>query len=266
MHGIWRTAAEMGGGWLSGMMLGLSGAGGTAVAGPVFLEVVRTARMHERLASAALAVTLTVLVAAVDAVRRRQIPWPALYRLGGPALAGLAIGHWVHRQVMTPVLSALIMAGFFLVNGIWAAFLRSWWIAWYTRHPRLRRIPAEGAGLVLGFLGGFGGVGTSFLTVPALWISGIPEAGGMGVALLLIAGLALFNAVYYGLHRAVDWHGVLAYGIGGLFGGLWIRRFQSVWLPRRRWLDVVWAVIMMTAAVVLVITQDPRLYRGPSVL
>ncbi len=82
-------------------------------------------------------------------------------------------------------------------------------------------------GLSLGLLGS----GGSILTVPVLhYLVGQPEKLAIAGSLLVVGLIASAGSLPYALHRQVDWHKVLWFGLPGM-AGAWLGATLARWVP-----------------------------------
>jgi uncharacterized membrane protein YfcA len=78
-----------------------------------------------------------------------------------------------------------------------------------------------GAGLVVGLLSGFFGIGGGFLVVPAIMLgSGMTTINAVGSSLVSVGAFGLTTAATYALAGLVDWHIAIIFVLGGVAGGL----------------------------------------------
>ncbi|BBP84621.1 UPF0721 transmembrane protein [Pseudomonas sp. Pc102] len=149
-------------GTLLGLLLGLTGAGGSLVALPLLLSL--HLPLRDAVGVSLGAVALTALVGTVLRLRQGLVAWPPVLLLAATGLPGNALGQWLGHWVP----EGLLITGFCLLV-LWSA-----WRLWHgAERPRagtgpFRYLPLLAIGLGVGVLSGLMGVGGGFLVVPAL--------------------------------------------------------------------------------------------------
>ncbi|MBD3735893.1 MAG: sulfite exporter TauE/SafE family protein [Pseudomonas balearica] len=165
-----------------GLLLGLTGAGGSLVALPLLLSL--HLPLRDAIGVSLGAVAMSAFVGAVPRARLGQVAWRPALLLALCGLPGNAAGQWLGRYVPE---KWLIVAFCLLV--LWSA-VRMWRGAKLPlREGRAMRYPAlAGIGFGVGMLSGLMGVGGGFLIVPALlWFSPLPLLAAMGTSMAVIA-------------------------------------------------------------------------------
>jgi uncharacterized membrane protein YfcA len=110
--------------------------------------------------------------------------------------------------------------------------------------PRL-----AGAGLSVGALSGFFGIGGGFLIVPGLVVSaGFPMAYAVGTSLVAVAAFGITTAVSYALSGLVDWGIAALFVLGGSVGSVLGLRAVKGLAATRGALETVFAVLILTVA------------------
>lgn len=214
-----------------GLILGLVGGGGSIVAVPLLVYVVGVESPHAAIGTAAVAVALNALAGLGVHARAGTVKWPCALTFSLAGIAGATLGAHAGKAMDGERLLALFGAMMVVVG---LAMLRP------RRSPedpdvRLTRTSAGHllprlipAGLGVGLLAGFFGIGGGFLIVPALILAtGMPLRTAVGTSLVAVAALGLTTAASYALSGFVDWGLVallVAGGIGGATGGMLIGR------------------------------------------
>ncbi|WP_220812857.1 sulfite exporter TauE/SafE family protein [Pseudomonas paralcaligenes] len=169
-------------GTLLGLLLGLTGAGGSLVALPLLLSL--HLPLRDAVGVSLGAVSLTALVGSVPRLRQGLVAWPPVLLLAASGLPGNALGQWLGRWVA----EGLLIAGFCALV-LWSA-----WRLWRgAERPRsgegpLRRLPLLAIGLGVGVLSGLMGVGGGFLVVPALlWFTPLSVLAATATSLAVVA-------------------------------------------------------------------------------
>ncbi len=169
-------------GGLLGMLLGLTGAGGSLVALPLLLSL--HLPMRDAVGVSLGAVALSALVGVVPRARLGQVAHGPALLLALSGLPGNALGQWLGRFVAEGVL----VCGFCLLV-LWSA-----WRMWRGTSRPLpvgtapRRGALLGLGLGVGVLSGLMGVGGGFLIVPGLLaFAGMPMLIATATSMAVIA-------------------------------------------------------------------------------
>lgn len=165
-----------------GLLLGLTGAGGSLVALPLLLSL--HLPLRDAIGVSLGAVALTALIGAVPRARLGQVAWRPVLLLAVSGLPGNAAGQWLGRFIPEPAL----VLGFCLLV-LWSAW-RMWHSAKLPRNGSgpLRSLPLVGIGLGVGLLSGVMGVGGGFLIVPALlWFTPLSVLAATATSMAVIA-------------------------------------------------------------------------------
>ena len=225
-------AEALGIGLVLGLLLGLTGAGGSLVALPLLLSL--HLPLRDAIGVSLGAVAMSALIGAIPRARLGQVAWRPVVLLAVAGLPGNALGQWLGRFVPE---TALIVAFCALV--LWSA-----WRLWRSsgQPPRvdpgpLRPGPLLAIGVGVGALSGLMGVGGSFLIVPALlWFSPLPLLSAMATSMAVIALVSGGGFLIYltGANPPLPLLGGLALGgaIGVLSGNLLAQRLNSTLLQR----------------------------------
>jgi uncharacterized protein len=228
-------------GVLVGLLLGMLGAGGSIVAVPVLVYLLRQPP-HAATSEALLIVGTSAAIGSLEYARAGQIRVRVALAFGASAAIGAIPGTWVNGRLSSNALllgfaGLLVVASAVLLRTVPSsrAEKRSWGLA-------------AAAGLGTGFLTGLFGVGGGFLIVPALIaIAGLPMQVAIGTSLVVIA---LSSAAAFAAHLtmgAIAWTlsaAFLAAGVVGTFGG---RRIGQLLAPSA--LRRVFAITLAVVAV-----------------
>jgi uncharacterized membrane protein YfcA len=203
-----------------GFVLALVGGGGSILATPALLYLVGVANPHVAIGTSALAVSANALVNLITHARRGHVKWPCAIAFAVSGVAGASLGAVAGRQtdasVLLPLFSLLMIA-------VGVRMLMP------TReqpnadvHLSWRNAPAiAGAGLTVGALSGFFGIGGGFLIVPGLIASsGMSMLHAVGSSLLSVGSIGAATASAYAAEGLVDWRIALMFIAGGVGGGL----------------------------------------------
>lgn len=225
-------AEALGIGLILGMLLGLTGAGGSLVALPLLLSL--HLPMRDAIGVSLGAVAISALIGAIPRVRLGQVAWRPALILAVAGLPGNAFGQWLGRFVPETLLVAAFCA---LV--LWSA-CRLWRSSGQSpclNPGPLRTGPLLIIGVGVGILSGLMGVGGGFLIVPALlWFSPLPLLSAMATSMAVIALVSGGGFLIYlsGANPPLPLLGGLAMGgaMGVLSGNLLAQRLNSQLLQR----------------------------------
>ena len=207
-----------------GLILGLVGGGGSILAVPLLVHVVGIRSPHMAIGTAAIAVGLNAAMGLVGHARQGHVKWRcgAVFAAAGVAgaLTGAALGKAYDGQKLLFLFGLLMI----VVGGL---MLRR-----RSSDPRPdvvldrdtagRLIPRLApAGLGVGLVSGFFGIGGGFLIVPGLiWATRMPMVNAIGTSLLAVTAFGLSTAASYALSGLVNWPIVGLLMIGGVGGAL----------------------------------------------
>lgn len=195
-----------------GAALGLTGSGGSILAVPALVYLVGL-DVHK-----AIGTSLAVVggIAAEGMIeQRRSVQWKGGLVLGGCGIAGSIPG-----SLLSPYVSGahllLMFSGIMIAASIAMLRSRGEYIAPATAAPLW---VIFGAGLALGFLTGFLGVGGGFLIVPTMVFAfGCSMHTAIATSLLVIAFNAFVGLATRFAAASIDWSVVAAFLAGGVAG------------------------------------------------
>jgi hypothetical protein len=169
-------------GLLLGLLLGLTGAGGSLVALPLLLSL--HLPLRDAIGVSLGAVAMSALVGAIPRAFGGQVAWRPVLLLALCGLPGNAAGQWLGRFIPET----------WLIVGFCALVLWSAWRMWRgaslpaKEGGRERPVALVGIGLGVGLLSGLMGVGGGFLIVPALlWLTPLTLLHAMATSMAVIA-------------------------------------------------------------------------------
>jgi uncharacterized membrane protein YfcA len=167
-----------------GISLGLIGGGGSIITVPVLVYVLGVS-VHRAIGMSLAVVGSSALVGAVLHHRRDAVAWPTGVLFACSGIASAYAGSKLTRLVPPPAL-LLLFAGLMLVVAT-VMLVRKEPVDGAPRHAR--SLPRSVlAGLGVGFLTGFLGVGGGFLIVPALVLfGGLTMKEAIGTSLFVIS-------------------------------------------------------------------------------
>ena len=207
-----------------GLILGLVGGGGSILAVPLLVHIVGIRSPHVAIGTAAIAVGLNAAMGLVGHAKAGNVKWRCglVFAAAGVAgaLTGAELGKAYDGQKLLFLFGALMIV-------VGALMLRK-----RSTEPRPdvaldrdsagRLIPRLApAGLGVGLLSGFFGIGGGFLIVPGLiWATRMPMTAAVGTSLLGVTAFGLSTAASYALSGLVDWPIVGLLILGGVAGSL----------------------------------------------
>ncbi|AOR81076.1 MULTISPECIES: sulfite exporter TauE/SafE family protein [Sphingomonadaceae] len=235
-------------GGLVGFTLGLVGGGGSILAVPLMVYLVRVPNAHVAIGTSALAVAANAATGLIGHARAHTVKWRCggMYASAGivGALIGSTAGKAVDGQKLL-FLFALVM----VIVGI--AMLRG---RGNLGNPgaecnREKAPKVVGYGLGTGLFSGFFGIGGGFLIVPGLIGStGMPILNAVGTSLIAVAAFGLTTAVNYAFSGLVDWPLAFVFIFGGILGGLLGTQVAKRLAGTQGTLTTVFAVLIFVVA------------------
>jgi uncharacterized membrane protein YfcA len=238
----------LGFGALIGLALGSLGAGGSILTVPILVYALGMPVQAATGTSLAI-VGLNAAVGAADYLRRRRVLPRTGVAFGASGLAGAVAGAWLNHRVRGDLVLVLFAV---LMLGAAAALLRrrtgaSPQHAFEEQYTSGAWLRLAGAGLVVGFLTGFFGVGGGFLIVPALvLVVGLPMQYAVGTSLLAIALNALWGLLGHLGFGDLDW-GIAALFVAGGFVGVAVGGALAGRVPETRLRQTFAALIVLVA-------------------
>lgn len=169
-----------------GLSLSLIGGGGSILTVPILVYVIGLSA-HEATTTSLIIVGATALAGAAGHLRAGRVEMPTALLFGAAGVGGAFVGAWLNHLVPGTII-VLLFGGLMLL--VAARMLRSPEPAAGDVRPSLssRLVPALAAGLGVGVMTGFFGVGGGFLIVPALaLVLRFPMRIAVGTSLVIIA-------------------------------------------------------------------------------
>lgn len=239
-------------GSIVGFTLGLIGGGGSILAVPLLVYVVRIGSTHLAIGTGAVAVAASALINLLGHARAGHVKWGCALVFAAAGVAGAFAGAALGKRVNGDLLLALFGL---LMIAVGLAMLRR--KTGGEAPPRLDRRTAPrlaASGFVVGGLSGFFGIGGGFLVVPGLIFStAMPLLNAIGSSLVSVTSFGAATATSYALSDLVDWRvaGLFVAGgaIGGFAGTLLAKRLSA----RRQALTYVFSGIVIAVGVSIVL-------------
>jgi uncharacterized membrane protein YfcA len=218
------TATQMllgaGSGSAVGFSLGLVGGGGSILAVPLLVYLVGVPSPHLAIGTSAVAVAANAALGLAGHARAGNVRWPCAGAFAAAGVAGAWFGAWMGKAVDGQAL----LAAFAVMMAVVAGLMLRRREADADRVVRINRENAPklvAAGLGVGLVSGFFGIGGGFLIVPALvFASGMPMLQAIGTSLVAVTAFGTTTAVSYALAGLVDWGLAALFVAGGFLGSV----------------------------------------------
>ena len=243
-----------------GLVVGAVGGGGAILALPVLIYVLGEAVGPATTASLVV-VAIAAGVGAGALALRGHVCWRVALTFAGPAAAGALLGTLGGQAVSAQVLILAFVPIMLIASGA------TWQRAREVSSEEIGRCPeADGrrivvAGVGVGLLTGFFGVGGGFLIVPVLtmWLGfGLRRAVATSLVIIMLTGVAAL-AAHLAVGAAIDVPVTLSLalstGVGALIGSLSAQRVSQALLGR--------AFAAVVALLALFLLVDTLLLGGP---
>jgi len=247
-----------------GLSLGLTGAGGSLLAIPLLVYVLKLS-LHDATAMSLALVGLSAALSLVGYTRTGDVKWRTALVFSTTGVVGGWLGaHGQHvvRSEITMLLFGLFMAA--MAIHMWRhsrseSVERRGTLACADSFPPSCLVKVSSIGLIVGLLSGFFGVGGGFVIVPALsLILGFPMRASIGTSLLIIAFTSIGGIAghlrFGGIHG-----GLLATLVLGSAAGIGLGTTMGRWLP----IEItpkVFAAVTLAVAVVLMFDNVPKVF------
>ena len=235
-------------GVLVGFTLGLIGGGGSILAVPLLLYLVGYRDPHVVIGTTALAVALTAWINVIPHWRMGHVQWPAAIAFSLPGVIGAALGASLGKIV--PGKQLLFLFAILMVV-VAISMLRTRSTAARPPHQGwamvMRTVPA---GLLVGILAGFFGIGGGFLIVPALVLAtGMPLIAAIGTSLVAVGAFGTTTSITYALAGLVNWLIAIEYLAGGVLGGFAGARLATHLSGSAKILPRIFAAVVLVVAI-----------------
>lgn len=210
-------------GALVGLTLGLVGGGGSILAVPLLVYVVGVSSPHAAIGTSAVAVAASALFSLAGHARAANVKWPCALTFALSGIIGAALGARAGQAVDGQKLLALFGLLMLVVGAMMLrrrdALGNPDVRLTFESAPRLAPKLVL-AGLGVGALSGFFGIGGGFLIVPGLiGATAMPMLNAVGSSLVSVAAFGATTATSYSLAGLVDWPVAGLFVAGGAAGG-----------------------------------------------
>jgi len=250
-------------GTLVGLVLGLTGGGGSVLAVPMLIYVVGVSSPHVAIGTSAVAVAASAAINLVLHARHGTVKWrcAALFALVGAvgAWGGAALGKATNGQSLLALFGAVMIAvGLLMVRARSEGDNPSVRLDMQSVTILGPRLVATGA--ATGFASGYFGIGGGFLIVPSLlFATNMPMLTAVGSSLLAVAAFGATTALSYSRSGLVDWPIAGVFVAGGVLGGIVGTRLANVLGRQRRLLTVSFGVLVAGVGTYILLRGLPTL-------
>ncbi|GAM97515.1 arginine/ornithine antiporter ArcD [alpha proteobacterium U9-1i] len=231
-----------------GLILALIGGGGSILATPALLYIVGVANPHVAIGTSALAVSVNAFANFINHARRGNVKWRCAAIFAGAGVVGAALGAALGKltdaRILLPLFAVLmIVIGVRMLRtqsheGDADVRLSA------TNAPRLMF-----AGVIVGALSGFFGIGGGFLIVPGLIAaSGMTMIHAVGSSLFAVGAFGATTATSYAIDGLIDWRVALLFIGGGLIGGALGAMLSSRLAKQKGALQRLFAIVVFAVA------------------
>jgi uncharacterized membrane protein YfcA len=211
-------------GSLVGFTLGLVGGGGSILAVPLLVYVVGVSSPHVAIGTSAIAVAVSAATNLAGHARADNVKWPCAIVFALAGIAGAAGGAQLGKMVdggrlLTAFGVLMVIVGILMLRPRKSGGNPD---VRLTLESMPKLLPLLiGAGLLVGALSGFFGIGGGFLIVPGLMgATAMPLINAIGSSLVSVTAFGLTTAASYAWSGLVDWPLAGLFIIGGALGGL----------------------------------------------
>lgn len=245
-------------GLVTGLLLGLTGAGGSILTLPALIAMAGLSP-HPAVGASLISVGLTAATALMRHLRAGHVVWRAAAGMAGGGAAAAAAGGYLGRLIPGPWLMTVF--GLLMLLVAWRMG-RSYEARKTASPAGVGRLLTMGAGV--GLLSGILGIGGGFLIVPVLaGPGGLSMQAAVGTALAVItvnAAMGLAGAMV-GL-GALPWAAVLPFVIASLVGGQFGAHLASRSSAGR--LAKIFAALVLVVGIAVLVVYAPRALYGAS--
>jgi uncharacterized protein len=245
-------------GALIGLVLGLVGGGGSILAVPLLVYVVGIGSPHAAIGTAAVVVAAGAALSLIGHWRSGSVKWRCAGAFALAGVIGAAIGAEAGKAFDGQKLLVLFGILMIVVGALQfrSRDLRGNENVQLNRQTASRMLPRLApAGLGVGMLAGFFGIGGGFLIVPALMrTTGLPIRNAIGSSLVVIIALGATSAASYAWSGHVDWPiaGQLILGaMAGAAAGIALGKQAA---GRKALLETGFALLVIAAGTGIVLT------------
>ena len=240
-----------------GLVLAVIGGGGSILATPLLLYVVGIKDPHVAIGTSAMAVSVNAFANLIGHARAGRVKWPCATVFAVSGVAGALLGAHIGKQTNSAVLLPLFAL---VMVAVGISMLRKGAAA---GDPNVRLNPKLAprlvlAGLIVGVLSGFFGIGGGFLIVPGLMVSsGMAMLNAVASSLLSVGTFGATTAASYVYDGLIDWRIAALFIAGGIAGGVGGMRIARSFASRRQMLQRVFAGVVFAVAAYMLYRSLP---------
>ena len=239
-----------------GFTLGLVGGGGSILAVPLLVYAVGVGSAHVAVGTGAVAVAAAAALNIAGHARAKTVKWPCALVFTAAGILGAAGG--AHLGKMMDGGRLLMLFGVLMVVvGLAMTIPRKSSgnpDVRLTRETMPRLLPLLiGAGLLVGGLSGFFGIGGGFLIVPGLiGATAMPLINAIGSSLVAVTAFGLTTAASYAWSGLIDWPLAALFILGGGLGGLIGTRLAHRLAGHKRTLTLVFSGLVVAVGLYVI--------------
>lgn len=235
-------------GSLVGLLLSLTGGGGSILAVPLMLYLVGVPGAHVAIGTSALAVAANAATSLALHARMGTVKWRCAGVFAVTGMVGAFGGSSLSKIVDGPKLLALFAVLMLIVAAVMFK-RRSVMGDASVRLDRQNFSKLFLGGLGAGAFSGFFGIGGGFLIVPGLMLAtGMPAINAIGSSLVAVTAFGATTALNYTISGLVDWRLAILFAVGGGAGGLVGGRIARTIGTKRGVLNAVLAGVILLVA------------------
>ncbi len=261
---LYSDLAAAGSGSLVGFVLGLVGGGGSVLAVPLLVYVVGVASPHVAIGTSSVAVAANAFVNLISHARQGNVRWPCAAVFAASGVVGAALGSIAGKAFDGKKL-------LFLFGALMAVIAISMFIRKRADGDGFRPLTRDNlselaprltiAGVVVGGLSGFFGIGGGFLIVPGLMGAvAMPILSAVGTSLVAVAAFGFTTAVSYALSGLVDWRIAAIFVAAGTIGGVFGAKAAGELAANKATLARIFAVLVLGVGIYVMARGYPALF------
>lgn len=244
-------------GLLVGLVLAVIGGGGSILATPLMLYVVGVPSAHAAIGTSALAVSANAFLNLIPHAKAGHVKWPCatLFATAGivGAAAGAALGKMTDAAILLPLFAfVMLLVAAAMLKPATADGDASIHLTW----PLAPRIVI--AGILVGGMSGFFGIGGGFLVVPGLLAStGMTMLNAIGSSLVSVGAFGATTAASYAVDGLIDLRVATGFIGGGIIGGVLGTAVAARLARHRGLLQKLFAVVLVLVALTMLWREWP---------
>lgn len=244
-----QAVLSIGSGVLVGFSLGLVGGGGSILAVPLLVYVVKVASPHIAIGTSAVAVAANAAANLLSHHRVGNVTWRCALIFSGAGIVGAFLGSTLGKMVDGQKLLAAFAVLMMVVAGLMLRGRRAGGVK-VIHVSRETAFKLTAVGLATGALSGFFGIGGGFLIVPGLMLAtGMPILNAVGSSLVGVTAFGATTAANYAVSGDVNWPVAGLFLCGGVIGGFAGTHAAHALASRKGYLNTAFAVLIFAVGV-----------------